>query len=240
LKGLETSDLEEAKRLLKPWIDTKNKRVHGSTHRQVKPVFDSEEKETLLSLPSTDYALFSCERRRVSEYGHVTYQYNYYSVPYALAGQDVYTKSDGRLLRIYANLEQVACHAVCENKGKYITQESHKMAFKQYKSNDYYLNKGLAMGAETYQFMLRLKDKHPRWTRMAAGLIQLATSYDSFIVNAACKRALLYSAISYQSVKQICEKKLYVLDDSPLSALQQASGFSCDLSLYDSLTGAIQ
>ena len=238
LKGLETHCLSEAKYALIDWVNTKNKRCHGTTRRIPKAVFDATEKQSLTPLSKQHYPLYRCEKRKVNEYGHIAYQYNFYSVPYQLAGEEVYAKSDGQLLKIYEKTREVACHPICKESGKYITQDAHKMPCKQHKSTQYYLAKALAIGPDTYHFMLQIQKKQTHtWYRMGAGVIKLASTYTPNVVNAACRRATIYSAFTYQSIKQICEKKLYVLDDSPASALTNASGFSCDLSLYDHLTG---
>ncbi|MCP3966929.1 MAG: IS21 family transposase, partial [Lentisphaerae bacterium] len=240
LKGLQTNELREAKRELNEWMNKKNQRCHGTTKEIPASVFKEKEKAHLITLTETRYPQYRCEKRRVNDYGHVAYQYNFYSVPYRLAGEDVYVKSDGSLLRIYHNTEQVTCHSITQSKGNYITKEGHKVSFKQHKSAQTYLTQALGLGADVYQFIVHLKQKHPtNWMRMSAGVIRLAhRPYTPCIVNAACRRAVIYKALSYQSVRQICEKNLYTLDDTPVSAVTNNSGYSIDLSVYDLLTGA--
>lgn len=240
LKGLQTDELEAGKRQLVDWNQSKNKRRHGTTQQVPSDVFNTQEKATLLPLPLARYPYYRCEKRRVNDYGHIAYQYNFYSVPYRLTGEDVLIKSDGTLIRIYYKTEQVACHPIDMDKGRYITTEAHKMKFKQHKSAQTYLNQALCLGPDAYQLMVQLQQKYPSsWTRMGAGILKLATKpYTPSIVNAACRRALAYSAFSYQSVKQICDKQLYVLDDSPVSAVVNNAGYVTDLSSYDILTGA--
>ena len=239
LKGCETQILTEAKPQLSEWNCRKNKRKHGTTQRIPEHVFNTLEKKELLRLPSQSYAIYRCEKRRVSQYGHIAYHYNYYSVPYHLVGRDVYAKSDGSILRIFVETEEVACHPISKDKGKYITIDTHKMDFKQHKSAQFYFTKALGMGTDVYQFLVQLHSKRPsQWTRMGSGVMTLADTYGNDAVNASCRRAIAYGALSFQSVKQICERRLYVLDDTPITAVNNDSGFASDLSLYDTLTGA--
>jgi hypothetical protein len=66
--------------------------------------------------------------------------------------------------------------------------------------------------------------------------MKLKKQYDSTVIDSACKRAINYQNISYQSVKKICEDKLYLSPHIESTAVI-SGGFSHDLKQYDVMTG---
>jgi transposase len=75
---------------LKNWLDNKcNQRMHGTTKKVPRVVFESKEKEKLLSLPSVDFAMPLVGSRKVYHDCHIYVEHNYYSVPFEFVGKVV-------------------------------------------------------------------------------------------------------------------------------------------------------
>ncbi|OCC14182.1 Mobile element protein [Dissulfuribacter thermophilus] len=86
-------------------------------------------------------------------------------------------------------------------------------------------------------FLNHLEKAFPQsWRRSIQGVLSLGQSFDPDVLNKACERAIVFGAISYRSVKRICENGLYVSSDTRGSTVT-GSGFANDLSIYDRLAG---
>lgn len=237
LKGLGHRDYYKAIRELKYWnINICNTRVHGTTRKIPLDVFKNKEKNELNGLPQKRYEIFKIEIRKVKPNAHFSFQLNYYSVPHTYANKEVIVKSNENILRVYSGFEQVALHTIEKKQtGTYITVEGHKPPEKQKKPEKYYYQKAIETGPYVTEFLEALKQHKPyAWQRMIMGVVHLSGQYNKQTVNMACKRALMYKAISYQSVKNICQKGLYEAPSEILS-IQSSSGFNHDLSIYDNL-----
>lgn len=213
-----------------------NRRIHGTTKKVPYEMFIQTEKENLITLPGLRYEIYQIVERKVNQYGHITFEHNYYSVPYEYTGQKLVIKSNGSILKIFKDQKQVALHSIDSGKGNFITCEYHKPPYKQYKNKEYYLEKASGLGQQTYLFCQQIiKVKPYEYQRMINGILSLANKYGHAIINSACQRALQYNAISYTSVKNICEKGLYHIPIENLS-VNNADGYNQDLSVYDNLS----
>ncbi len=78
-----STDLE---RQLRAWNSDKNNRIHGTTRKVPYEVFMEEEKNALISLPPSRFAISKISTRKVYHDCHIYVDYNYYSVPYEYVG----------------------------------------------------------------------------------------------------------------------------------------------------------
>jgi transposase len=237
LKGLGHRDYYRAIEEIRAWnVEICNKRVHGTTRKVPLEVFLQKEKGELKPLPQERFEIYKIEKRRIKPNGHFSFQLNYYSAPYMYANQDVIVKSNGTLLRVYSGFEQIAIHSIEKNEsGTYITIEAHKPPYKQKKPEEYFFNKAQKAGPNVMAFLEALKEHKPFcWQKMVMGLFRLTEEYGAQNVDMACKRALLFGAYSYQSVKTICRKGLH-LAPSEILSVNINNGFNHDLSIYDKL-----
>jgi len=237
LKTINHNDYYQLIEDLKYWNENIcNKRIHGTTKRIPHEVFIDIEKNDLLNLPDMRYQIYHISERKVNQYGHIVFEHNYYSVPYQYVGEKLIIKSNDNVLKIYKGQQQVAMHTIDKGKGNFITGENHKPPFKKYKDKDYYIEKASFIGPHALLFCQQVIEKKPyEYQRMINGILSLATKYSYDIVNKACYRALQFNAISYLTVKNICEKNLYDKTCENLS-VNNAYGFKQDLSLYDKLS----
>jgi transposase len=215
-----------------------NKRIHGTTKKVPYEMFIETEKSALTSLPDCRYEIYEISQRKVNQYGHITFEHNYYSVPYEYTGQNLIVKSNGNVLKIYKDQKQVALHPIDCGKGNFITCQQHKPPYKQYKNKEYYLQKASMVGKETFLFCQQIiKEKPYHYQRLIYGILSLTQKYSHDIVNKACLRALQYHAINYITVKNICEKGLYNTHSENLSVID-ADGYKQNLSIYDKLSSS--
>ena len=239
LKGLETREFDKAQKELRYWVDNIcNQRVHGTTRRVPRQEFEDIEREHLKSLPPKRYEVpFLC-KRIVNNYSHVSYNYNFYSVPYKYIGKEVSLKVTSCLVYIFdKELNEIAVHAIEPGIGKFITDSSHIPDYKLPKSRSYYEEKCKELGPYILEFLKALEKQCPEsWRKSINGVLSLTKTYDADILNKACKRAITFNAISYRSVKKICENGLYNLPDTKKTVIN-GSGYANNLSDYDKLSG---
>lgn len=214
--GRAFKDHTELQLKLNNWVKNKcNLRRHGTTQRVPQEVFDAEEAEFLIKLPAHEFELPKVGRRTVYNDCHVYIGYNYYSVPFEYVGKIVDIEVSNKLVRIFYQAKQIAIHSLCQDKGKFVTLDSHYPKFSNYLSTSYqeeYQAKMAKIGGYALQLFLNLVASHPHdWNRLAQGIISLTKQYSNEVVDLACKRALAFEILSYKVIKNICSKGTYNL-----------------------------
>ena len=126
LKGRTFESVEAQNGHLAAWESSvADTRIHGTTKRQVKQVFEQVERSALLPLPRERFPFFHEEQRAVHRDGHVEVAKAYYSVPPEYLGRKLWVRWDARLVRIFnSRMEQVALHARQEA-GRFSTLGEH-------------------------------------------------------------------------------------------------------------------
>jgi len=240
VRGLEHRDWERLAPDLRIWTDTvANRRTHGTTKRVPFEVWQGIERDALLRLPELRYTFYHVEERKVTRFGHVIFRNNYYSVPYTLVGQTLRLFSDGTLLRISHQGQEVALHGVLNDKGRYATQNAHLAPHKQLHSPEYYAQRlREQIGPPALQLMQLMQQNHPaHWKEKVRGLLYLCRLHPPQRVLQACQRALDHGISSYRSVRDICSLLEHTAPQCEhFQAPPGAGGMAHDLSIYDQLT----
>ena len=222
-----------------------NTRVHGTTRKIPVTVFTEQEKHTLQPLPENPFAFFNRSIRRVALNCHIHFENNYYSVPHHLVRKDVTVRWNDHLVRIISEGEQVALHQKPTGVGNYVTDKSHMPPYKVYSATEYqgrFEEKMAAIGeaAHTYFHML-LETKESYWFRSVRAILGLREHYGNEAVNATLQRALYYQVTELGTIKNILEKKLYLLEIEPTllqvkaaqnSMISEQSALFRDLTYY--------
>lgn len=238
LKNFRGSDYQKLIYELKAWNEQIcNKRVHGTTRKVPQEVFNSTEKQSLGVLPAVRYQITDISSRKVSRLAHISYRYNYYSVPAQYAGMYVRIESNGTLLKIFYNRTRIALHSISQDLGAYISLEEHKPEYKKSVSREEYHQRMAAIGPYASELFVLLEKNVPtHWHAMTRGILHLKKSFDDDIINRACKRAIRFNALSYQHIKRICQSGLYRQDESLEAQVTYTEGYGHDLWVYDNLT----
>lgn len=240
LKRIDHREYHRLQSEMDQWTcDICNQRVHGTTRKVPAKIFESIEKKTLLALPAERFAILNIEKRKANAYAHITYQYNYYSVPHEYAGQELIIQCSGSVVKIFKDTVQIAIHALDQGQGEYVIKEEHKPPYKQKKSREYYQARITTIGSNAVLFMHELEKVKPRhWHEMLRGILSLEKHYEREAIDRSCARALSYGAISYREVKSILEQQLYSQPPDRGSVSQELielGGYGHDLSTYDNL-----
>lgn len=201
-------------RELTNWVNNIcNRKIHGTTKEVPIEKFSNEEANALIPLPSVDYEIAEWVKRKVNIDSHINFKNNYYSVPYEYVGKEVAVEVKDRLIKIYADNQVVATHIRCNEKGKFITNNTHYPGYKVLTESEYcryYRDKMMQIGENALAYYEEmLKRKGYGCYRALRGIIDLSRRYGGFIVDKACKRAMMYEAYGYRVIKSICERHLY-------------------------------
>ena len=211
-RAREFEDIDEARAFLRKWLDeTANMRIHGTTKKIPKELFEVFEREKLRGIPKEDF-LFSQSSTAIVNYEcHVSYRSNYYSVPYAYIGTQVDLIEINNLLKVYFKGNEIAAHPLCtDGRGMHITNKSHYPSSKNITASEMlekYKETMEQIGPGAREFFQQYKEYgyHGQYHRMLAGIVSLRKKYSDEVIDKACSRACHYGSISYRTVKNICE-----------------------------------
>jgi transposase len=96
LLGREPANLADLNAELRRWIaEVANQRVHGTTHQQVMLRWDEDQFAMQPIGSRQPYPYMDDERRRVARDAYVSWQGSRYSVPWQLAGKEVWVRDRG-------------------------------------------------------------------------------------------------------------------------------------------------
>lgn len=235
-------EYEEYEKALNNWLENIcNSRIHGTTKKIPKEVFEKEEKQSLNSIKFKGYDFGIWTTRKVNVNCHISYECNFYSVPYKHIGEEVTLKISDNLIKIYSKYELVATHLKIEGKGQFSTNNAHYPQYKiktktelQYE----YRQKMLEIGPYALEFFDRIFEKHNNhWGKPIYGILKLKDKFGSGVIEKACQRALTFGSLKYQTIRNICEKGLYkVPADTGVSLITKAENeIDRPLSEYDKL-----
>lgn len=246
-KGRDFKNYEEAKEFLANWLnEVANVRIHGTTKKIPAELFLSAEAPKLKALPKDDYTMSSSCSCTVNTNCHIAYKGNYYSVPYTYIGSEVKVIEVNNMLKIFHKDKEIALHCVASTeKGQYVTNNSHYPHQKNITSQEILSRlkedmTSIGQNAVIFFEKYLASSNHKKYDyRAIAGILALRKSYNIEIIDDACKRAVEYGALSYKTIKNICEKNLIALpinyNESYINP--HITDVSRDLSEYDKLAG---
>jgi transposase len=202
--------LEELNRRIQELLEDLNdrpmKKLGGVSRREL---FERIERSELKPLPAEKYELARWKKARVNIDYHVEYDKHYYSVPHRLLKEEVEVRATKSLVEVFHRGKRVASHRRGRPLAGHSTNPEHMPASHRAHagwSPSRLISWGGKMGPHT-QLMVEsiLRDRpHPEMGyRSCLGILRLEKTYGAERLEAACERALLVNARSYQPVKAI-------------------------------------
>ena len=211
VKARTFGSLAELNRFLLHWERTvADTRIHGTTKRQVRAVFQEVERRTLKALPPEPFPLFQEGRRTVHRDGHVEVAKAYYSVPPEYLGHEVWVRYDSRLVRIYNDrLEQIAIHGRT-SLGRFRTDWRHiadeKISAVE-RGADYLLAKADRIGGEAGQWArAMMEERGIEGIRVLQGFVSLARKHSAATINRTSRTALDARLFRLRSLRELCSR----------------------------------
>lgn len=218
LKGHVFTSLQEQNEHLLRWETTvADLRIHGTTKRQVKEMFEKAERSALQPLPATRFPSFTEGQRIVSRDGHVEVAKAYYSVPPEYLGRTVWARWDARTVRIFdARMQQIALHVRSEP-GRFRTDHRHILDRKitgVERGATWLLQKAERIGTEAGRWaQAMVKERGIEGVRVLQGLISLANRHPGERINRACEIALSHGAFRLRTIRQLIQRGASRMDE---------------------------
>lgn len=205
LKGKSFESLAEVNTHLRWWLEhVADKRIHGTTKRQVGAHFESDEKSALKPLPTSLFPSFEEGPRTVHRDSYVEVKGSYYEVPAQYIGKSVWARWDATMVRVYnQKFEKLATHTRLE-KGKFsqvLGVGGCRGSIAE--SVGYYRNRIIAMGDHTLRWADTLIAQcGDTALRRLQGLLGLKKKYTKAQINEAARKANIHGQYTLKELRQ--------------------------------------
>ena len=174
-------------------------------------LFLEDEKPLLAPLPASRFELSDWKTATVQFNYHISVDGMLYSVPYEYIKKKVDVKVTDTTIEIFYNHNRIASHRRLKGRpGKYSTVTEHMPEDHQKYlewNGDRFRKWAEQIGINTYTVVnaiLTSKRVEQQTYRSCMGLLKLTDKYSEALLEAACKKALSYTASpSYKSIKNI-------------------------------------
>ena len=219
LKGKRFKSLAEENEALAHWeTHVADLRIHGTTKRQVKALFELE-RPHLLPLPATRFPFFHEAPRSVHRDGHVEVDKAYYSVPPEYLGHTVWVRWDSKMVRIFKEVRElgatcgrlvlIATH-VKRSPGRFSTDANHIASEKisgVERGAGYLLKRISRIGPRTTQWaQTMLQQRGIEGVRVLQGLLSMTRRHSADDLERACRLALSHSAYRLAALRDLMKR----------------------------------
>ena len=220
LAGRAFRDVHDANDRVLVWcLETAGRRIHGTTKEQPLARFDTIEREQLLPLPATPYALATWKQAKLHPDCHVVFDHAFYSAPHRLIGQKLWVRGADTSVRLFCQHELVATHPRAIRRGQRLTNSDHLPPAKVaglLATPAGCVRRAAEIGPATSEVVGRLLGDRPLdRLRTVLGILKLAHKFSPRRLEAACARALQYDDLTYGTLKRMLDRGL---DQPPLPA----------------------
>ncbi len=181
--------------------------------------FEQLDRPALRPLPSDRYVFAEWKRARVHIDYHIEVDHHYYSVPYALVGQQLDVRLTATTLEAFQRSQRVASHVRSRDRGRHTTLPEHMpRSHREYAhwTPTRLITWAARTGPATAHLVetLMASRAHPQQGfRACLGIMRLGKTYGDARLEAACRRALEIGARSCRSLESILRRGL---DQQPL------------------------
>lgn len=211
LRGRTFASLAEQNQHLQNWEATvADTRIHGTTRKQIKDVFERIEKPSLLALPACRFDLFQEALRSVHRDGHVEIRGAYYSVPAEFLGQRIWARWDGRIVRLLDQKMRLIALHVQRPAGTFCTLDAHILPEKISgieRGTSWLLRRVESIGPRSAQWaQSMLATRGIEGVRVLMGLLSLTGKHRRDQIEQACQVAQSHGAYHLRSLRQLIEQ----------------------------------
>lgn len=200
-------------------IEVAGARIHGTTRRVPREVFDTEERAHLGPAPTAPFDVPRWTRAKVHPDHHVQVAYALYSVPTRYRGQRMRVRVDQKTVRIYAGNDLVKTHPRVAPGKRSTDTADYPVGTAPYarRSVDGIIAKAREHGKHVGIYAERLLAGPLPWTRMrqAYGLLRLCERYGADRVDGHCARALVFDVIDVPRIERMLKAARAAEDTAP-------------------------
>ena len=236
LKGRRFRSLSEENRFLSHWEShVADKRIHGTTRKQVIALFE-QERAQLQGLPDSLFPSYQEAKRNVHRDSYVEVARSFYEVPAEYVGHQVWVRWDSRCVRVFnQRMEQIQMHTRVEP-GRF----SHALGAgglhgPVISSCRYWISRAGVLGEECRQWAQAAFDlRGAQSLRSIMGLCGLIKNHSASAINGACAKALKAGTYRFKDIRRLVgeqsEQSVFAFaDNHPL--IRDLSAYSNFISL---------
>ena len=232
--------LAELNEAIRKKLDAYNKRDFQKKDFSRDILFHREELPLLRSLPKYPFEAAEIREATVMFNYHVSFESMLYSVPYQYLGRKVTLRITQDTVEIFDGTERIASHKrLYGRKGQYDTVSEHMpenhQKYLEWTSDRFrkWAEKIGPSTLKTIEAILSSYSVEQQAYRSCRGLLKLADSYSKAKLEAACGKALSYTAKpSYKSVKNILAAKADSLNEKPVQEKPNEFGLTRGADYY--------
>jgi transposase len=206
-------DIADARQQLTLWLEkVAGQRIHGTTGRRPREVFEAEEKAALLPLPQRPFEIVEWKKAKVHPDSHIYLDRRLYSAPWRLIGQELWVKASPHTVAIFAGVERVATHAR-RGQSKRSTIEAHLPEHRRdyrHRQRAYWEDRAALLGDEVVTYIEAVFDADDviYQLRTVQQIIKHLETFPKSRARNACKRAHYFGNFKYGAIKDILRKGL--------------------------------
>jgi len=199
--GESFADLEDARRSAEHWSrEIAGARVHGTTCRVPRELFESTEKAAMLAPPTEPFDVpLWVDEAKVHPDHHIQVARALYSVPNLYLRKKVRARADKTTVKIYFGTELIKVHPRKPSGGRSTDTSDYPIGKAAYalRSVDALVAKAKDKGVHVGLYAERLLAGPLPWTRMrqAYALLRLCDKYGEGRVEAVCQSALAFDVV---------------------------------------------
>jgi transposase len=230
LKGRRFRSLSEENLFLQQWENqVADKRIHGTTRKQVAVCFE-EERPHLQPLPDSLFPCFQEALRNVHRDSYVEVAKSFYEVPAELIGHQVWVRWDSRCVRVFnLQMEQVQIHTRIEPGRFSRSLGAGGLHAPVLSSCRYWINRAAVLGEECGQWAQAAFDSRGAQSlRSIMALCGLIKHHSASTINSACAKALRADTLRFKDLRRLIGEQV----EQKVFGFAEAHPLIRDLTIY--------
>ena len=208
LKGRRFRSLVEENALLSRWEEhVADKRIHGTTCKQVAACFE-EERAHLQALPDSLFPCFREARRTVSRDSFVEVERAFYEAPPEYIGRQIWVRWDGRCVRLFnEHMEALQLHSRIEPGRFSRVLGAGGLSAPVLASCRWWISRARLLGEHCGAWAQAAFDlRGPEALRAIMGLCRLSDKHRAGVIDAACAKALSAGTRRLKDIQRLIER----------------------------------
>jgi len=211
--GRQGQDVSVVRVELGKWLEQiAGTRIHGTTGKQPRVVFETEEQGALLPLPARAFEPATWKQVTIRRDCMAPFDGRFYSVPWTLVDQKLWLRATPSSVVLFADEERVATHerggpALRSVKDEHLPEHRGEL---RHRRRDYGEQRAETMGPEVGAFVREVFDSDPVQSslRCVQAIVLHLETVTPERARAACLRARFFGSYTHASIKNILARGL--------------------------------
>lgn len=200
--------LDDARRHAEQWCrETAGGRIHGTTRKVPREVYEQLEKAHMLAPPSAPFDVPQWQDAIVHDDHHIQVAYALYSLPTRYIGATVRVRADRSLVRVFWRGELIKTHPRKAPGERSTDSTDYPPGRSEYalRRVEDFVERAQKQGPHVGIYTERLLDRALPWTKMrqAHQLVRLCKKYGAERVDALCKSALEFDVVDVPRIERM-------------------------------------